>query len=222
MDQQRQPFVGNSGSGSLNIRGGGAVYATAASVNTTSVLSINVGPGSSLWVGGGSGTLTNNGTVRVVAGAAPAQAVIRIPRFRPPGPAAAVSSRSAEPGTAAANQFTVSTALTGTPGTPLAMDTSANQRATWTDAGGNTLAASFLAAAGSNPINPTVTALGGAPRPVWRGTSSCRRLGPLGRNGLGTNPVYLSLSGNPIFNTSSLWCYNGSSWSQVTATSAPT
>ncbi len=216
-------YVGNSGSGTLNICGGGAVYATAASVNATSVLSIDVGPGSSLWVGGGSGTLTNNGTVRVVAGAGASTS------GNPYSPisAAWAGSGSVQPvgGTwnSGANQFTVSTALTGTPGTPLAMDTSANQRATWTDAGGNTLGASFLAAAGTNPINPTVTALGGSMAPAGLAWNQFV-LGDWGLSGVtasGTNPVYLSLSGNPIFNTSSLWCYNGSSWSQVTATSAP-
>ena len=54
------------GSGVLSITGGGTVVA--ASINT-SLLEIDVGRGSSLTVGGGNGTITNNGIIRILAGA---------------------------------------------------------------------------------------------------------------------------------------------------------
>ena len=65
------PYNGGlQGHGTLNVRGGGAVTATDVSVNTTSLVSIDVGTGSSL---AASGALngTGGGTVRVVAGASP-------------------------------------------------------------------------------------------------------------------------------------------------------
>jgi T5SS/PEP-CTERM-associated repeat protein len=62
-------YVGNSGSGALSISGGGAVVAGTATVNNMSLTSVDVGRGSSLTMGGGTGTITNNGVLRVVAGA---------------------------------------------------------------------------------------------------------------------------------------------------------
>ena len=49
-------------------------------------------------------------------------------------------------------------------------------------------------------------------------------LGDWGLTGVtasGANPVYLSLSGNRVFNNYTLWCYNGTSWSQITTANAP-
>jgi hypothetical protein len=117
--------------------------------------------------------------------------------------------------------FTASGVLTGTPGTPLTVNTSANQRAAFADGNGNTLGASFLA--GSGTVTPTVTALGGSPRPTLAYNQFV--LGDWGLSGVTaapTNPVYLSLSAtNPVLNTGTVWCYNGTSWSQVTGTNAP-
>jgi T5SS/PEP-CTERM-associated repeat protein len=62
-------YVGNSGSGTLSVSGGGAVTATSLSVNKTSLTAIDVGRGSLLTVGGGTGTITNYGTIRILAGA---------------------------------------------------------------------------------------------------------------------------------------------------------
>ncbi len=89
-----------------------------ATVNATSQLSIDVGRGSSLTVGGGSGTLTNNNIVQVVAGASPADNSTYNPIS-----AAWAGSGTVQPvgGTwsSGTNQFTVSAASSGTPGTPL-------------------------------------------------------------------------------------------------------
>ena len=60
-------FVGgNSSSGTLSISGGGAVSASGVSVNNKSLMAIDVGHGSSLAVGGSSGTISNDGTIRVL------------------------------------------------------------------------------------------------------------------------------------------------------------
>jgi hypothetical protein len=65
-------YVGVSGTGTLNIAGGGAVAATSVSINSKSLLAIDVGNDSLLNIGGGSGTITNKGTVRLLAGASAA------------------------------------------------------------------------------------------------------------------------------------------------------
>ena len=56
--------VGYAGNGVLNITGGGAVTATSVSIDSQSLLMIDVDNGSKL-----SGPVTNNGTFRIVAGA---------------------------------------------------------------------------------------------------------------------------------------------------------
>ena len=56
--------IGGWGSATLNVSGGGAVTAPNVSINSLSLLSINVGRSSSFNL---SGTLTNNGKVRIVA-----------------------------------------------------------------------------------------------------------------------------------------------------------
>jgi T5SS/PEP-CTERM-associated repeat protein len=61
--------VGGSGIGTLNIADGGAVAATNVSINSASLLAIDVASGSRLNAGNGTGTITNNGKVRILAGA---------------------------------------------------------------------------------------------------------------------------------------------------------
>ncbi|MBN1909638.1 MAG: PEP-CTERM sorting domain-containing protein [Pirellulales bacterium] len=63
-------LVGDEGVGRLGIALGGAITAGSISINSESLVSIDVGTNSRLTVGEGSGTFTNNGTVRLVAGAA--------------------------------------------------------------------------------------------------------------------------------------------------------
>ena len=61
--------IGNACPGILAITGGGTVTATEVDVAYQSRLSIDVGRGSQLKIGGGSGTLSNAGSVRILAGA---------------------------------------------------------------------------------------------------------------------------------------------------------
>ncbi|MGD0516890.1 MAG: PEP-CTERM sorting domain-containing protein [Thermoguttaceae bacterium] len=57
------------GNGMLHITGGGAVTAANTIINGKSLLAMDVGNGSLLTVNNGSGTITNSGTVRILAGA---------------------------------------------------------------------------------------------------------------------------------------------------------
>lgn len=58
-------YIGDSGTGLLKIADGGVVSATSASINAASLLALDVGDGSSLNLG--TGKITNNGKVRMVA-----------------------------------------------------------------------------------------------------------------------------------------------------------
>ena len=62
-------YVGYWGKGTLEITGGGAVKASSVSINSQSLLAIDVGNGSLLTVNNGSGAISNSGTVRILAGA---------------------------------------------------------------------------------------------------------------------------------------------------------
>ena len=62
-------YVGQDGTGTLSISDGGTVTATSASINSASILTTDLGTGSSLAVSGGTGTITNDGTIRLAAGA---------------------------------------------------------------------------------------------------------------------------------------------------------
>jgi T5SS/PEP-CTERM-associated repeat protein len=57
------------GTGTVSISDGGTVSASVVSIGGSSILTTDLGYGSSLTVGSGSGDITNNGTLRLVAGA---------------------------------------------------------------------------------------------------------------------------------------------------------
>ena len=62
-------YVGDSGTATLAISGGGTVTSSNVSINNTSLLAIDVGRGSILSIVGDYPTITNNGTIRILAGA---------------------------------------------------------------------------------------------------------------------------------------------------------
>ena len=117
-------------------------------IDTASTLEIDAGRGSLLTIGNAGG-LTNSGTVRVVCGAdaTAANTPITVNGSGWTGTQAVGGTWNSGTGL-----FTPSAVVTGTLGSATSIDTSVNQRALWTDANGNTLGASFLAATSSNPI----------------------------------------------------------------------
>ena len=144
------------------------------------LVSIDVGNGSLLAVGNSSGlgtdngTLENDGTVRVLAGARVAAghtyAPIQASTWSGTGTYQAIG------GTwdATNHQFTVSATQSGTAGTPVAIDLSQTQRVLVTDAAsGASIGASFLAATSPTPITFTASLLGSSTF-----TSLAGRFGP--------------------------------------------
>ena len=128
--------------GALSITGGAAVTAASLSLGT---VAIDVGRGSSLVLGGGSGAIDpNGGTVRLLAGAGVAAGGADAPISAGTWGA----SYQALGGTwnAATHQFTVSQVASGTAGTPVTIDKSQEQRILITDpVSGRSVGASFLA-----------------------------------------------------------------------------
>ena len=117
--------VGNSGTGTLTIAGGGAVAATGFSIyNSQSLLAIDVGNGSRLTVTGG--TITNDATVRILAGARPAAGTTFTPISAATWSGSGTYQAIGGTWNASSHVFTVSDAVAGTAGTPVAIDTSQN------------------------------------------------------------------------------------------------
>jgi T5SS/PEP-CTERM-associated repeat protein len=210
--------------GAVYISGGAAVSVPSVAVGTGSssngsLLEIDAGRGSSLAIGSALSIGTGSGSsgiLRLVAGADAAATT-----YTP------ISAGTWTTGTATYqpvggtwNSFTHQFTVSGTLLSPASIDTSVYQRALWSDSNGNSLGASFLAAASTNVIYPTVAALAGSASPPVSGGQVL--LGDWGLSGVTTsssNPVYLSLSAN-AYCTNTLWCYDGASWSQVTGTNA--
>jgi T5SS/PEP-CTERM-associated repeat protein len=220
--------VGYLGAGTTILRGGGMVSAPTAYLGGSSAGVLSLDAGSSFAVGGtlqiGSGS--GSSTLQLVAGAATAPAA-----YTPvtagtwtTGSGSVACQGVGGTWNSNTNQFTVSSAVAAMSGTPINLNTSLNQRTAVTDAAGNMLGASFLA--GSGTITPTITALGSAPSGPSGLAFNQLVLEDWGLAGVTasiTNPVYLSLSGNPIFANDTVYysTNSGSTWSQVTTANAP-
>ena len=128
-------YVGNTGIGTLNVSGGGAVTATSASVNSQSLLAIDVGNGSQLAINNGTDTITNNGTVRILAGAIAAADVPYSPISA--GTWSGTGTYQPIGGTwdSTAHSFTASAVQTGLSGTPITIYLKSIQRLLVTDYG---------------------------------------------------------------------------------------
>jgi hypothetical protein len=208
----------------LWIIGGGTVTATTVSVNSTSLLAIDVARGSSLKVGSGTGTVTNNGTVRIVAGAGVMANTTYLPIST--GSWSGTGIYQAVGGSMTGHAFTASSVASATSGSPVALDLKSIQRALINDsATGWEVGASFVAATASQNITFTATPMSGAT------LDALKSILPVGETFLSgwnfstsnytvssTNPVYLSFnvgSGNPA-DWLDVWHYDGSAWTKFT------
>ena len=127
VEQQRGPLRRQLRNGTLNVANGGAVFTGSTTyVGGGSLLAIDVGRGSSPTVGGGTGTMSNAGTVRCWPGPASRPATRTAQSQRVSGAVAGRIRRWA--GLELGHQFTVSATQAGTPGTPVAIDLSQEQR----------------------------------------------------------------------------------------------
>ena len=219
--------VGSSGGGTLSITGGGLVSATNVSVNSKSLLVLDVGDSSSLVVGNGSGATTNNGRIRIVAGAGVAA----------DGTGYSPISTGSWGGTgtyqsmggiwdATGHTFAVSSVTSGTSGSAVALDLASVQRALIDDSGtGWEVGASFLAATSTKNVTFKATAMSGTTLTALESLLSADELVLGGWNFAttnytvsSTNPVYLSFNVGEGYSEDEfdLWHYNGSVWAQYT------
>jgi len=155
-------YVGCPGSGMLNIADGGVVTAASVSINSKSLLAIEVTGGSLLSIDGGSGTITNNGTVRIIAGAAPTAGATYTPISAGTWTGTGIYQAIGGTWDVTGHTFTASAVEAGTSGTLVSIDLANIQRVLISDtATGWSVGASFLAMESSTPLDLTTTAIDG-------------------------------------------------------------
>lgn len=221
-----------SGSGIVSITAGGAVAMNEVSVqtNSQSLLAIDVGNGSSLTVENGTGSISNNGIVRIIAGAKPpantAYSPISAGTWNGSGTYQAVGGKW----NTATHVFTVSDMVPGTSAQQVAIDLTTKQRILVDDIGdgktGWSVGASFLEASSSTPLTFTATAISGITlsdlETLAVGQSVLSGWEFLADNYIvsSANPVYLSLMVGSGWSTDDfdLWHYaTETGWETYTA-----
>jgi hypothetical protein len=221
--------VGNTswdgnGQGTLNISGGGSVTATSVSINSQSLLAIDVDNGSQLTVNNGTGTITNNGTVRILAGTGAAANVPYTPISAGTWSGTGIYQVIGGIWDSTAHTFTASAVQTGLSGTPITIDLKNIQRLLVTDGG---LGASFAPKKGHSLLNFTASAISGQPLTDLETILSSINQTLLGDWQMTVNggyttgqPAYLSFDvGSGISrNDITVWQYDGTAWSQFDAT----
>jgi fibronectin-binding autotransporter adhesin len=222
--------------GTLSVQGaiivgrGGSVIASRVSINNTSLVAIDAGCGSLIQVG--AGTLTNNGTIRILAGAGvPADATPYSPILA--GTWAGTGKYQAVGGTwdTAGHTFTVSSVTAGTSGSPVALDLATVQRALIDGDRPNgtnwKLGASFPAEGMTSNMTFTATATGGALLDALKAVAGEHRdvlnawtFSTTDYSLDANSPIYFSLKVGPGYSADDLdlWSYNGTSWAAYVPT----
>jgi T5SS/PEP-CTERM-associated repeat protein len=217
----------SSGTGTLSIVGGAAVTAGSVSINTPSVLAIDVGRGSSLVVAGGTGAISNSGKIRILAGAGVPDDINT--KYAPISAGSWGGTLQPIGGTwdSAARQFTASSVASGTSGSGVAMNLASVQRAlvsgtatndeTWT-VGASFLAAdyqtdiTFLATTMTDPILNALKSVAPGDHSILQGWT----LSTLGYTVDASHPTYLSFDVGAACPADKLrvWHYAGSTWTE--------
>jgi T5SS/PEP-CTERM-associated repeat protein len=220
-------YVGNFGSGTLNISNGGVVTTHDVSINSQSLLAINVNNNSSLNVGG---DISNNGTVRVIAGPIPAAGAILQPISTDTWSGSGTYQALGGTWDADYHEFTVSEVLDEViSGQEVQMNLGEIQRvlvglpsSTWS------VGASFLAKTGAPPaplLDFTATAMVGEPRAALQLLAGDDQsiLGAWQFSAEGGyssgEPAYLSCLLPTNYNRDALcvWHYEGDDWAKYAA-----
>jgi T5SS/PEP-CTERM-associated repeat protein len=219
-------YPDNSGIGTLSVTGGAFVTARNGLIGDYSLLAIDVGHGSQLNVG--SGGITNNGEVRILAGAGPAPGGRYAPIVAGTWGGSGVTRALGGAWDDAQRVFTVSQVAAGTSGTVVALDLVQVQRALISEPEHDwSVGASLLAKTGSaTQVNFTATAVSGDALAALQ-----TALGPgqellgawqLSAEGAGYSPgdpVYLSFDVGSGYSRSELrlWDYDGTNWTAFDA-----
>jgi T5SS/PEP-CTERM-associated repeat protein len=220
--------VGNSGKGTLHVRDGGNVLGSSLTVKSASLLTIDAGYGSEIRVGGGTGVITNNGTVQILTGPGPVAGLQSVPIVA--GTWSGSGAYQAVGGTwnTSTHAFTISQTLSSVSATPVIIDLAQQQRVLVEDAtSGWAAGASFLAKTGTGKrFDFTATAIAGidltslqALLPPGQTVVNGWNLTADGTGYLATDPIYLSLSvpSDLSRHDVEIWKLTGTTWAPFTA-----
>jgi hypothetical protein len=223
-------FGKSYGKGSMAISDGATVKTSGISlVDAKSTISVDVGKGSSLTVGNGTGTIYHYGTVRLTTGANVVPGTYAPVSY---GTLATIPTKGAPLGTIqalggtwddASHTVVVSPTAHGMIGTPTTINLATTQRVLITDsATGKSVGAGFQAGSGS--LTLSASAITGAEANALQALLASGQVILSGWDFSLTgytegNPVYLSLfagSGHDLSDLA-IWHYNGSAWSKFDA-----
>ena len=220
-------FIGNNGNGTVSVIGGGAA-ATARSVSiaASSLMAIDVGRSSSFTIGGGSGTITNNGAIRFLVGADVPDSATKYSPLSAGAWGGGIYQAVGGTWDATNHKVTASAVTTGLSGSAVSIDLASVQRVLVSSgATGWSLGASFLAKPTSTPLTFTATAINDGAL-----TALGNQLAP-GQSLLGGwtfatgsgyipgDPAYLSFGVGAGYSADALevWHYDGTNWTPFTA-----
>jgi T5SS/PEP-CTERM-associated repeat protein len=217
--------VGRYGVGTLNVSGSAAVTATSVSINSQSLLAIDTGNGSALTVNGGSGMVTNNGIVRILAGANAAAGVPYTPIAATAGTWGGSGTYQPIGGTwdSTGHTFTASAATSGTADNEVTINLKDIQRILID----SSLGASFAPTTSDTWLNLTASAVSGQPLLDLESILSAHTQTLLSdwqiavTSGYTTGqPAYLSFNiGSGVArNDITVWHYDGAAWTKFDAT----
>jgi T5SS/PEP-CTERM-associated repeat protein len=214
--------VGGSGTAKLSVSNGGLFTAASLSIGSSSNLTTDVGYGSTLSVG--TGAITNNGTIRLVAGAGAGNGTYTPMYYgtltgNTPQALGGVWNDTD-------HTVTVNPAAVAPVGTMQTIDLAVTQRLAFTDAAGKIVAGvSFQAATASTPLEfiiriPTCERPNELQNLLSSGQSvlSAWHFLPMSGYTAG-DPVYVSVlaGAGQSLSTLGIWHYDGSTWSAITA-----
>jgi len=216
---------------SLSIKDGGLVTAAAVNLRTLSLLDMDIGRGSTLIVGGGSGTITNDsdggGTIRFTAAACIAAGEY-MPIYAGTWNGEARCEAIGGTWNTTTHRFIVSAAQMGTSGTAATIDLTSTQRVLIRlPTSGRSVGISLAATDSPTPIALIATVLDGAPLESlnallmsadesflsgWEFTLTGSAISA-------SNPAYLSfeIGAGHSLDDLSLWHYDGSEWTEYAA-----
>jgi T5SS/PEP-CTERM-associated repeat protein len=213
------------GKGILNITGGGGVTATVVGNSSKSLLAMDVGNGSLLNVNNGSGTFSNGGQVRIMAGANATEGIAYTPISA--GAWTGTGTYQAIGGTwdTTAHTFLASVVQQGLSGTQLTIDLADKQRLLVTD-GQNALGASFAPTATPTMLDFTASVMSSQDLSglltLLDANQSVLSAWQITASGIysADNPAYLSfdVGAGRSRNNVTVWHLDGGTWNKFDAT----
>ncbi|MBN1912066.1 MAG: PEP-CTERM sorting domain-containing protein [Pirellulales bacterium] len=221
-DSSGNLVVGHVDSGILNLAAGGAVTTQSVAINNKSRLAVEVTHGSQLNIEDGAGTLTNNGTIRILAGAGATAGEVCLPIQA--GTWTGAGSYEALGGTwnGASREFTVSDVALGDSGDTVSVDLASTQRVRFGQTGGTQQAGISFRPGGA--VDVTAAVVDGAMAAELETLleegdelQSAWQFAVSGSYASG-NPAYVSLGIGPGFtHDMTVWRHDGAGWAEFDA-----